>query len=60
MILSVDQSTSATKGLIWNYNGNFVGRADVAHKQITNDQGWVEHDPMEILTNTYKAVKNAL
>ena len=60
MILSIDQSTSATKGLIWDYNGCLLGRADIAHRQITNDRGWVEHDPIEILNNTYKAAKNAL
>jgi len=60
MILSIDQSTSATKGLVWDLSGNLLGRADVAHKQITNDKGWVEHDPTEILENTFKAAKNAI
>jgi len=60
MILSIDQSTSATKGLVWDLNGNLLSRSDVSHKQITNEQGWVEHDPSEILKNTYKAAKNAI
>ena len=60
MILSIDQSTSATKGLVWALDGQLLGRADVPHKQITNDQGWIEHNPVEILTNTYKAAKKAL
>ena len=60
MILSIDQSTSATKGLVWSLDGHLLGRVDVPHRQITNEQGWVEHDPMEILNNTYKAAENAL
>jgi len=60
MILSIDQSTSATKGFVWDLNGNLLARADVPHKQITNGQGWVEHDPMEILENTYTAAKKAI
>ena len=60
MILSIDQSTSATKGLVWSLDGELKGRADVPHRQITNTQGWVEHDPMEILANTYKAAKQAI
>ena len=60
MILSIDQSTSATKALVWALDGKLLGRADVAHKQITNSQGWVEHDGMEILNNTYKAARLAL
>ena len=60
MILSIDQSTSATKGLVWAIDGALIGRADIPHKQITNPQGWVEHDPQEILANTYKAAKQAI
>jgi len=60
MILSIDQSTSGTKGLVWDLDGRLLGRADVSHRQITNEQGWIEHDPIEILDNTYKAAKNAL
>jgi len=60
MILSIDQSTSATKALVWSLDGKLLGRADVAHRQITTTQGWVEHDGMEILNNTYAAVKLAL
>ncbi|MCL2840181.1 MAG: glycerol kinase GlpK [Defluviitaleaceae bacterium] len=60
MILSIDQSTSATKGLVWSLDGQLLGRADIPHKQITNADGWVEHDPMEILRNTFEAAKKAM
>lgn len=50
-ILAVDQSTQGTKGLLFDENGILTARADRPHRQIVNDKGWVEHDPMEILEN---------
>ena len=51
-ILAVDQSTQGTKGLLFDERGTLIARADRPHRQIVNDRGWVEHDPMEILNNT--------
>jgi glycerol kinase len=60
VIVSIDQSTVATKGLVWSFDGRLLGRADVGHRQITDSRGWVEHDPAEILRNCSKAVESAL
>lgn len=51
-ILAVDQSTQGTKGLLFDENGILTARADHPHRQIVNENGWVEHDPVEILENT--------
>ena len=51
-VLAIDQSTAGTKALVFAGNGKLVGRADLPHRQIVNEQGWVEHDPEEILQNT--------
>ncbi|NCC66514.1 MAG: glycerol kinase, partial [Spirochaetia bacterium] len=59
-VLSFDQSTSTTKALLFDEKGMLVGRNDVAHRQLVNDQGWVEHDPNEILQNTFLAAKQLL
>ncbi|NBK26021.1 MAG: glycerol kinase, partial [Spirochaetia bacterium] len=59
-ILSFDQSTSTTKALLFDRNAALVGRADIAHRQIINDQGWVEHDAQEILANVFKAAEQLL
>lgn len=56
-ILAVDQSTSGTKALLFDRDGNLLGRADLSHRQITPQNGWVEHDPEEIYRNTVGAVK---
>lgn len=59
-ILSIDQSTAGTKGLVWNKAGRLLSRCDIPHRQITNEQGWVEHDPMEIYVNVLDVVKKAI
>ena len=60
MILSIDQSTSGTKALIFQESGKLVAREDVPHRQITNDQGWVEHDLKEIYQNVLQSVSLVL
>lgn len=50
-ILSIDQSTQGTKGLIFDSAGALLARADLPHRQLIDKRGWVEHDPMEILGN---------
>ncbi|MCR5289654.1 MAG: glycerol kinase GlpK [Treponema sp.] len=59
-ILSIDQSTSCTKALLFDEKGNLCGRADKAHTQIINDKGWVEHNPEEIYANLLAAVQELL
>ena len=55
--LALDQSTSASKALIYDRNGVVVDEASVAHQQIYPKPGWVEHDPEEIWQNVKSAVK---
>lgn len=50
-ILSIDQSTSSTKGYVWDETGRKIAGASIAHRQIINNLGWVEHDPVEIYKN---------
>lgn len=57
-VLGIDQSTQGTKALLFDENGCLMCRTDVAHQQIINELGWVEHDPMEIYKNVIQAVKN--
>jgi glycerol kinase len=59
-IISIDQSTSCTKALLFDSSGNLAGRADLPHRQLVNDRGWVEHDPEEIYGNLIKSVRMLL
>lgn len=59
-ILSIDQSTQGTKGLVWSLEGQLLGRADAAHEQIISAEGWVSHDLNEIWKNVRRAAEAAL
>ncbi len=59
-ILSIDQSTSGTKALLLDREGELVGRADLPHAQKVNGKGWVSHDPVEIYRNTLLAAGKLL
>ena len=59
-ILGIDQSTSGTKALIFDQNGDLVGREDRPHQQKISPEGWVSHDPEEIFENLLSAVSAVL
>jgi glycerol kinase len=59
LILAIDQSTSATKAMLFDTSGGLVDKASLSHKQIYPQPGWVEHDAEEIWQNTLAAL-NAL
>jgi glycerol kinase len=51
LILAIDQSTSATKAVLFDEAGAVVDRAAREHRQIYPQPGWVEHDAEEIWQN---------
>lgn len=59
-LLSVDQSTSGTKALLFDETGDLLARSDLPHEQKINEKGWVSHDPMEIYRNTVLTVKDLI
>jgi glycerol kinase len=52
MLLALDQSTSATKAILFEEDGTVVDKASRDHRQMYPQPGWVEHDPEEIWRNT--------
>jgi len=56
MIIAIDQSTSATKAMLFDEQCRLIYRANVPHQQYYPKAGWVEHDAEEIYLNTVKAV----
>ena len=56
-ILSIDQSTSATKAILFDGEGHVHDRASREHRQIYPRLGWVEHDAEEIWQNTIAVVR---
>lgn len=59
-IIGIDQSTQGTKVILFDENGQIVLRVNRNHRQIVNEQGWVEHDPEEIWQNLLGLVKELL
>jgi glycerol kinase len=60
LLLAIDQSTSATKAMLFNTTGGLVDKASLDHRQIYPQPGWVEHDADEIWRNTLAALKTLL
>ncbi len=60
IFLTIDQSTSATKALLYDRQGNCLDSESVDHQQIYPKPGWVEHNPEEIWTNTKQAIQSLL
>lgn len=59
-IIAVDQSTSATKAILFNERCELLHRVNIAHQQFYPQAGWVEHDANEIYANTVKAIATLL
>ncbi len=59
-VAAIDQGTTSTRCVIFDENANMVGVGQFEHKQIFPQQGWVEHDPLEIWDNTRRSVAAAL
>lgn len=59
-ILSIDQSTSATKVMLFDSSACLVQRVTLPHRQYYPSEGFVEHDPEEIFNNTIKGMSEVL
>jgi glycerol kinase len=59
-ILAIDQSTSATKAILFDVRGGLVDKVSLSHQQYYPRPGWVEHDAEEIFTNTLAAIRQLM
>jgi len=59
-ILAIDQSTSASKAMLFDRSARLVDKVSVGHEQIYPRPGWVEHDAEEIYQNVVQAVQRLL
>ena len=57
---SIDQSTTATKFIVYNKNGDLIASKVKNHTQITIQSGWLEHDPNEIMNNLYEIISDCV
>ena len=59
-IVSLDQGTTSSRTIIFDKSGNIVSMAREEIKQIYPSAGWVEHDPMEILSSQLSTLNKAI
>jgi glycerol kinase len=59
-ILALDQGTTSSRAILFDHSGAIVAVAQHEFEQFYPQQGWVEHDPMEILTSQMSCAIEAL
>jgi glycerol kinase len=57
---ALDLGTTSNRFMLFDHGGNIIGSDQKEHAQIFPKPGWVEHDPMEIWTNTGEVITSAL
>ena len=59
-ILALDQGTTSSRAIIFDSHGEIRGIAQQEFVQIYPKTGWVEHDPIEILSSQIGVIPEAL
>ena len=60
LVGALDQGTTSTRFLVVDEAGTVVASAQRPHAQHFPKPGWVEHDAVEILENTWTVIGAAL
>lgn len=59
-IVVIDQGTTSSRAIVFNTKGEVVGQAQQEFRQIYPKPGWVEHDPIDILSSVRSVISSAL
>ena len=59
-ILSIDQGTTSSRAALVNTSGSIVHIAQQEIQQIYRQPGWVEHDPLELLTSVQEVIARCI
>jgi glycerol kinase len=59
-ILALDQGTTSSRAILFDEDGTIAAVAQHEFQQFYPEAGWVEHDPMEILTSQMSCAVEAL
>lgn len=57
LLAAIDQSTTGTKFVVFNTKGKQISQNSINHKLISLQNGWLEHDPLEIMVNVSKVIE---
>lgn len=59
-VIALDQGTTSSKCILFNEKGLIQSVSQKEFTQIYPEAGWVEHDPMEILSTQIEVTKEAM
>ncbi len=59
-IMSIDQGTTSSRAVIFDKNANVVALVQKEFPQHFPASGWVEHDPMDILSSQLEVCRTAM
>jgi len=59
-ILAIDLGTTGNRAIIFDKEQKIISKSYKEFRQYFPKEGWVEHDPMEILQSTISVIKDAL
>ncbi len=60
VVAAIDQGTTSTRCILFDHEARIVASEQLEHQQRLPRAGWVEHDPIEIWTNTRRVLAGAL
>ncbi len=59
-VMSIDQGTTSSRAIVFDKKGNIIAKAQQEFTQIYPHEGWVEHDPEEIVAGVFSTVRAVL
>lgn len=59
-ILALDQGTTSSRALLFAPDGTVKASAQHSFRQYYPEPGWVEHDPLEIISSQFCAMKDSV
>jgi glycerol kinase len=59
-VMAIDQGTTSTRCILFDHKGEIAALNQKEHRQLFPKPGWVEHDALEIWTNTLEVISGAL
>ena len=57
---AIDSGTTSTRFVLIDQSGSVVSYAQKEHEQIFPQEGWVEHDPLELWDRAQEVIRSAL
>ena len=59
-LVALDQGTTSSRAVIFNLEGQIIASASYEFPQLYPNPGWVEHNPVDILTTQIEALRTAV